>query len=510
MPSPTRILIVEDEPLVAKTLVKKVTGLGYQVTAVASTAVEGLASLREHRPDLSLTDISLDHGMDGIEFARIASEEHGVPVIYVTGLADPSTLQRAKVTDPYGYVTKPFDDHHLKVAIEIALYRHEMQKELARRAEMLRHAAKLQATASLAAGVGHHFNNLLQIMMGYAEVIRDDRHDPTQIERAAETIVRVGRRARDVVRRMMLLSSPANSDPEVIGARGLLGELCEMLRTLAPDDVQIEMDGPEIDVAVRACRADVENIVVNLGTNALEAMRKGGRLRVSAREVTRAVSGAGPLNLVDLTFRDSGTGITEDVRARLFEPFFTTKDPAEGLGLGLVTALALAQRNGGFVEIEPQAGGGTVAHLLLPAVPAPGAEATPQIEEPFEYPVARRGETVLVVEDDPDVRTLLIHDLRQLGYILLDAEDGAKALELVKAYPLGIHLLVTDIVMPGMSGTELADELARMVPGLKILLITGDEPSAQEASGRHSVLIKPFSRSALAVRLRAVLDAARA
>jgi two-component system, cell cycle sensor histidine kinase and response regulator CckA len=378
--------------------------------------------------------------------------------------------------------------------------------------EQYRQAQKMEAVGRLAGGVAHDFNNLLTIISGYSELVIANlpAHDPNRA--LVQGVYDAGERAALLTRQLLTFSRKQLVEPRVLDLNAVVADAGKMLRRLIGEDITLATDlAPGLD-RVRADPGQVEQVIMNLAVNARDAMPQGGRLSVETRAVeldpssARTRPGARPGRYVRLSVGDTGCGMTEEVRRRAFEPFFTTKGPGQGTGLGLATVFGIVQHSGGHVEVETEVGRGTTFKVYLPSA---GLEAV--AERAAAKPLRSGTETVLVVEDDDAVRAVTRLTLQVLGYTVLEARGGEDALRACDAHPAAIDLLITDVVMPGMSGRQVAEAVAQRRPGVKVLFCSG---YTDDAVVRHGVLQaeaaflqKPFTVSALGDKIRAVLEA---
>ncbi len=360
--------------------------------------------------------------------------------------------------------------------------------------EQLRQAQKMQAVGQLAAGVAHDFNNLLTAIQGYAELMHESLDDGDPRRGDAEEIARAARRGSELTRRLLTFSRREDQQPSLLDAGEVVTGLEPLLRRTLGETIELRVDrGPPLP-PVLADQHDLEQVLLNLATNARDAMPGGGRLSIT---VIRSREGA-----VAIEVADTGEGMSEEVRARAFEPFFTTKERERGTGLGLATVWGIVEGAGGTVELASEPGRGTRATVSLPARPGarPGTA-----REPVSAAHRSGGGTIFLVEDEEAVRALAERILVGGGYEVVAAADADEALELAAAHAGQIDLLLTDLVLPGLPGVELAARLAASRPGLRVLGMSGyagDEIEAGSAhGGRFPVLAKPFARAELLARV---------
>jgi two-component system, cell cycle sensor histidine kinase and response regulator CckA len=386
--------------------------------------------------------------------------------------------------------------------------------ELKRLEEQFRQAQKMEAVGRLAGGVAHDFNNLLTVINGCSELVFDSLppDDPNR-ELLAE-VRRSGERAAGLTRQLLAFSRKQVLQPQAVNLNVLLDDLLKLLGRLIGADVELALvPDPALGLA-KADPGQFEQAVINLAVNARDAMPNGGRLTIETRNVelddgfaerTPEVK-SGRYVLVTVT--DTGHGMDGVTRAQIFEPFFTTKGLGEGTGLGLAMVYGFVKQSGGHVEVDSEPGRGTTFRVYLPraAEAAPAARSSPNLLK-----MPRGTETVLLVEDEDAVRALARMILQSSGYTVLEAEDGQEAVSVAEQYPARIHLLLTDLVMPRMSGRQLADVLAKARPGLRILFMSGYTAEAVVGPGEPEAgvafLHKPFSPIGLARKVREVLDA---
>ncbi len=370
-------------------------------------------------------------------------------------------------------------------------------------------AQKLEAVGLLADGVAHDFNNLLTVILTEAELLGEDLGEDSPFQEAVLAIRRAGERASGLTRQLLAFSRRQLAEPRAFPLNDVVSEMGSMLRRLVGEQVDLVTRLAPGAGSVLADRGQVEQVVMNLAVNARDAMPRGGRLTLETGTVDldEAREGLAAGSYVTLTVSDTGAGMTDEVRARVFEPFFTTKDPGKGTGLGLATSRGIAQQAGGDIVVESQPGAGTTMRVFLPRV-ADDEEGERGRDSTTDLP--RGHETVLVVEDDENVRKVATRLLRSLGYKVLAAANGSEALRVVESSGETLHLLLTDVVMPDMSGREVAERVTAARCGIKVLYTSGytDDTllQTQLLEQRARLIPKPYSVEALARQVREALD----
>ena len=370
--------------------------------------------------------------------------------------------------------------------------------DVARIEGQLRQAQKMEAVGRLAGGIAHDFNNLLTAISGYSEFLIGGTTDP-KLRRYAEEIKRASDRAAGLTGQLLAFSRRQVLQPRILDLNATVGDMDMMLRRLIGEDVElVTMLGVEL-APVRADPTQIEQVIINLAVNARDAMPHGGSVTIETTNVV--VDDAA---FVELRLTDTGVGMTEAERRQLFDPFFTTKEG--GTGLGLATVYGIVEQSGGTIEVESAPGLGSSFRILLPAEWSP-VDSEPETTD--DAPAVGE-ETILLVEDELVVRRLVAEILESNGYSVLQAGDGPSALELLRRHTGPLDLLVTDVVMPGMSGPDVAGAVAAMRPGTQVLYISGYTDSSV---GHHGVLEpgvaflqKPFAADVLTRKVREVLD----
>jgi len=379
--------------------------------------------------------------------------------------------------------------------------------------EQVRRAQKLEAIGRLAGGIAHDFNNLLCIITGYSECLLESMADSDERKDCVRELKNAADRAAALTRQLLVFSRKQVFIPSILNLNTVLTDMEKMLRRLISEDIELMTRLEPALYSITADKGQIEQVVMNLVVNARDAMVKGGKLLL---ETTNVQLGAAyvqehpevrPGAYVVLDVSDSGCGMPADVQAHIFEPFFTTKDIGKGTGLGLATVYGIVKQCEGHIEVKSEPGRGTTFRIYLPHVQE---QLFPRDTEPAGKKTPDGKETILLVEDEQGVRRLARQILGKHGYNILEAKDGKEAIGIADSHAEPIDLLLTDVVMPGMNGGELARTLGKRRPDMKILFVSGytDSVLVQRGikAGEVDCLLKPYSRDALTQKVREVLD----
>ena len=610
-----KVLIVEDEGLIALDLEQRLEGLGYSVAGVVSSGIDAVTSAANLRPDIILMDIRLAGEMDGIEAAHCIREAAAVPVVYVTSYTNDATVRRALGTDPVGLLVKPFNDRELHTVIAVALNRHAMEMRLREqrdwldsilhsigdavivtdwrgsirllnheaerltgwseaqatghpvtevvhvtdpdsrqlvdpvgdvlrstgtvnkgrftlhghdgtevaiedsltaiteggsigggvfvfrditprlRAEReLQHARHMEAIGRLAGGIAHDFNNLLTVIVGASSAGLSKAGENEVLREQLATITRAAKSAGALTRQLLALGRRQVLAPKVLDVNELLREMAGLLRPLLNEGMELDIQTPATRPWVRADRNQLEQAIVNIVLNARDAIRGSGKVQLRTGNAKLSGDSGSDSDAVTIAITDNGVGIPPEVQARIFEPFFTTKGNSGGSGLGLATTYGIVTQSGGLIEVESAVGVGTTFTIRLPLYE--GSDLTYSAATSVSAPVPQKAVRVLLAEDNAQVRRFEEDVLTAAGMTVWAASNGLDALALLQAAPDQYDVVVTDVVMPRMSGVTLARRALELRPGLRILFVSGyadDSVSLAEfPEGAAAFLEKPF------------------
>jgi two-component system cell cycle sensor histidine kinase/response regulator CckA len=627
----TKILVVEDEAIIARDLQRRLVSQNYAVTAAVSTGEDAIHRAETDSPDLVLMDIVLLGEMDGVEAAGHIRSRFDIPVVYVTAYADEKILERAKVTEPFGYILKPFDDRELRSVIEMALYKSSIEKQLRRTNEFLntvieslshpfyvvnaddytvvmansasnfgaltgkstchllthhtdapcegsehpctireirrtgkpviqehihydgdgnartyeihgypifdtagrvvqvieytqditdrkilesqfRQSQKMESAGRLAGGVAHDFNNLLTAIIGYSELALAALPEDHPMRRYISTIAEAGNKAVTLVRQLLAFSRKQVLEMKTVNINEIIENLAKILRLAVGEDLILQLNLSPSVKNVKADAGQIEQLTMNLAVNARDAMPSGGRLTIETgnveldEEYARTHVEVIPGPYVMLAVTDTGVGMSREVQEKIFEPFFSTKG-SRGTGLGLATVYGIVKQHNGSIYVYSEEKIGTTFKVYLPVT----AEAIQAPDEKGEKTPDLRGtETVLVVDDEPSIRKLVIDTLEPLGYRLIEASCGEEALQRNAMIKDGTDLLLTDVVMPDMNGRELADRIKEQSPAVKVLFMSGYTEETIEPHGvpemKKIFMQKPLTPKKLLAKIRDILD----
>ena len=521
MTTPLRLLQLEDNRVDAELITATLAdgGLSCESRCV-DTRQDFVAALKAGRIDLILADYTIP-GFDGMTALTLAHQHcPDVPFLFVSATIGEELAIDAMHLGATDYVLKqrlgrlvPSVQRALREAAERA-DRQRAEEALRQSEKQFRQAQKMEAVGRLAGGIAHDFNNLLTVIMGYSQVLSTELGPQHPLRSKIEETQKASERAATLIRQLLTFSRKQSLDPKVLSLNQTVANLESLLRRLIGEDIRLVTKSDPTNGRLRADQAQLEQVLVNLVVNARDAMPKGGALTIETAQVelTRSplyhLDPLSPGSYVKLSVSDTGCGMDRQTQSHIFEPFFTTKEEGKGTGLGLSTVFGIVTQCGGGIDVVSRVGHGTRFDLYFPSVDADVLTTMPAQNQGQP----KRGtETILVVEDDPSVRTLVRDELRKLGYRVVEAKNGVEACLLATQQTGSLDLLLTDVVMPGMGGRELAQHLSVIKPDLRILFISGYTDDVGIMGGQDedlsSFLQKPFTPEVLAHAVRDLLDA---
>jgi len=518
--TPLRLLHLEDNATDGDLIATTLTEAGLDCVAQrVDTRSAFETALRTGAIDLILADYSIP-GFDGMSALELAHQHMpDVPFLFVSatigeelaidamhhGATDYVLKQRlSRLVPSVQRALRERDDRHERKRAEEALAQSEKQ---------FRQAQKMEAVGRLAGGIAHDFNNLLTVIMGYSHVISAELGLSHPLHGKIEETQKACERATMLVRQLLAFSRKQPVEPKVLILNHVVANVEGMLQRLIGSDIRLVITLDPTDCHVRADQGQLEQVLMNLVVNARDAMVKGGVLTIETApaEITKGpvyhVKPLPPGPYVRLSVGDTGIGMDRETQSHIFEPFFTTKEEGKGSGLGLSTVFGIVTQAGGGIDVTSRVGQGTRFDIFFPRI----AAAPYPAEQASEMGQPRRGtETVLLAEDDSSVRTLVRDELRKLGYCIIEAKNGMEASLLATQQIRSVDLLLTDIVMPGMGGRELAQHLTALKPDLRVLFMSGytDDVGILTGlkEGTTKFLQKPFTPASLAQTVRRLLD----
>ena len=633
-----KILIVEDERIIAEDIKRILHQFGYHVTDIISYGESVLERYEELNPDLILMDIMLAGDINGIETARRIKEKHNIPIIYLTAYANESILNSAKITEPFGYLIKPFEEHELHATIEMAFYRYKIEnnlrssekkyrllfnsiadpifilsqnngkcldcndvvlnkygytkdelfalpagelcikeereklsqyliekntenspiftnvtksgekiivelhkseitfkndqalliiaRDITKRKlaeeerqivqEQLFQSQKMEVVGKLAGGIAHDFNNLLTAIIGYSDLALKKMNNDNNIYSDIKVIKDCGERAARLTKQLLGFSRKQIAEKKNIDLNITIIELERMLKRLIGDEITIKTNFQNSSCLIYADISQIEQVLVNLVVNARDAIIDHGKIIISTTQESLSEKFISQHELdetneyIMISVLDTGTGMSNEIQEKIFEPFFTTKEVGKGTGLGLSTVFGIVKQNNGTILVESEEGKGSEFKIYLPQNSTNMEDKKEEIVTKDSGKLLNGNETILLVDDEDTIRDFLSEILKEQGYKIIEASNGKEALHKLNEVNGNIHLLISDIRMPIMSGPELAIEIRKVQADIKALFISGnmnnDFIKEQASNSNVSFLQKPFTYNAIINKVREILD----
>ncbi len=507
------VLVIEDSEVDYDMLVRKLTKEGnYQTVSERVHSLNTLkAALDKQEWDIIISDHSMPQFSALNALQELKDRKLDIPVIILSGTIEPSAAIAAMKAGASDYIMKD-DMTRLLPAIERELREAKSRCEKRLAEDQFHQAQKMESIGKLAGGVAHDFNNILTAIMGYANFLAGGptqnetwREDVDEIRKAAE-------RAAALTRQLLAFSRRQALQLRVVDLNAEFTDLKNMLRRLVGEDIEWTVSLASALGYIKADPGQIQQVLMNLVVNAKDAMPNGGTLAVSTENVKFQEPHAEndfiipPGAYVAIVVSDTGVGIDENIKTRIFEPFFTTKEKGKGTGLGLAVIYGIVKQAGGYIVLDSAPEKGTTFKIYFPTVDGVVGAKNGHQAAPESY---QGTETILVVDDDEAIRAMLRRVLRQHGYATLEAGSGEEALKLVQAHKGNLHMLLTDMVLPGINGLDLARQISSIRTEIKIVLISG---YLDKEFGNFSIdektpfLQKPFAPDALAKLIREVLD----
>jgi signal transduction histidine kinase len=514
-----KVLIADDNLFYRRLLAAALTESGYEVVTAADGEEAWGILQKQDGPRLAIVDWMMPR-LDGVSLCRRVRSASLVPphyLVLLTAKGGKENIIAALDAGADDFISKPFDHMELQARLRVGGRIVSLQSQLASKVDDLENALseaqRLEPVGRLAAGVAHDFNNLLQVISGGAELLEHVRGPGAGQQEFVSVIKEAAERGASLTRQLLAFSRKQILQPETLQLNDLVERAARLLRRVIGEDIELITRLQDNLGPVKADPAQMEQVIMNLAVNSRDAMPGGGQFVIETRSVDISETEAASLLMfrpgphVLLAVSDTGCGMDAQTKSHLFEPFFTTKAPGKGTGLGLATVYGIIRQSDGFIHVDSKPGQGTTFRIYLPLVEQESGAAAPAAPQPN---APGNGETILLVEDDDQVRMMLRLALEANQYTVLEARDGEEALQVHAKHPQPIDVLLTDVVMPHMSGHQVADRLTALRPKLKVLFMSGyTDDSAVHDPGVNSTrrfLQKPFTSLSLHSKVKELLS----
>jgi two-component system cell cycle sensor histidine kinase/response regulator CckA len=511
----TPLILIVDDDATGRIMARASLETNGLSVAEAEDGMGALSTFENLRPDLILLDVVMPK-MDGFETCKALRQSPrgaNVPIVMITALNDIESINQAYDAGATDFITKPINWALLNYRVRYILRSSQALAHRKHLEEQLHQSQKMEALGQLAGGLAHNFSNMLGIIILYVGLMLKEISPDDKFYSHVKGIKEAAEQAIFLTRQLLALSRRQIMQPRAVDVNNIVTETDNMLRRLLGEDISLALTLDPTAVVVKIDPGQLEQVLINLAVNARDAMPSGGKLTIETSKVYLDQTYAKrhpyvkPGYYVMLAVSDSGMGMDTETRTHIFEPFFTTKEVGKGTGLGLSSVYGIVKQSGGSIEVYSEPGQGTSFKIYLPWV-AKQAEIyrpKPAIDLPLQG-----SETILVVEDEDMLRNLLVDSLRIYGYKVLEASHEEEALLICERHKGPIHMMLTDVVMPQMSGRELAERLTPLSPDMEVLFMSG---YTGDAILHHGILEssthfiqKPFSQADLARKIREVLE----